>query len=162
MNIQKSELRKLVFSDWRFFLGFGFGSGLLPKLPGTWGTLATIPLVLLLSKGPVWLYVLVMLALFGIGWWLSAVLSDKLGVHDYGGVNIDEVVGFLFTMLPFTPTLHNLVIGFVLFRCFDMLKPFPVGWFDRHVHGGFGMMIDDVVAACMAIASLYAINTWVL
>jgi phosphatidylglycerophosphatase A len=161
MKIAKSALRKMVFSDWRFFFGFGFGSGLLPKIPGTWGTLITVPLVILLSKLPIVIYVTTLIVIFGLGCWISGYLSERLGVHDYGGVNIDEVAGYLFTMLPFACSSHNLLLSFLLFRIFDMLKPFPVGWVDKHIHGGFGMMFDDIVAASMAILTLYAINTWI-
>lgn len=162
MKIKKSELTKLVFSDWRFFFGFGFGSGLLPKIPGTWGTLITIPLVILLSKFNIGVYLTVLTAIFSLGCWLSGYLSEQLGVHDYGGVNIDEVSGYLFTMLPFACSTQNLFLSFILFRFFDMLKPFPVGWVDKHIHGGFGMMFDDIVAASMSIITLYAMNTWII
>ena len=161
MNINKSELTKLVFSDWRYFIGFGFGSGLLPYIPGTWGTLITIPLAILMSHLPMVLYIGILLILFILGVMLSQLLSDRLGEHDYGGVNIDEVVGFLCVMLPFSCTWQHLLLGFILFRFFDILKPFPIGWLDKNVHGGFGMMIDDIAAACMSILTMYAITTWV-
>jgi len=144
-----------VFTDWRYFLGFGFGSGLLPKIPGTWGSLMAIPLILLLKLSPVWCYCLFVVVYFLLGTWLSDVLSKQLGIHDYGGVNCDEILGMLIVMAPFNPSFMNLAVAFALFRFFDILKPFPVGWIDKHVHGGFGMMLDDVAAALLAMIFLY-------
>ena len=161
MQINKLKIQDLkcrVFTDWRYFLGFGFGSGLLPKMPGTWGTLAAVPLALGLSFFPLWVSIVTTLLYFILGAWLSGILSDELGVHDYGGVNCDEVVGFLFLMLPFPCTWQYLLLGFILFRFFDIIKPFPIGWIDRHIMGGCGMMFDDIVAAIMAIALMLLIQ----
>jgi phosphatidylglycerophosphatase A len=162
MKINKSELKKLVFSDWRYFIGFGFGSGLLPKIPGTWGTLFTIPLVYLLSFFPIYFYIIFTIGFFFLGAWLSEKLSHDLGIHDYGGVNCDEFVGFLCVMLPFKCTWGNLLFGFVLFRLFDIIKPFPINWVDENVHGGYGMMLDDILAAGMTILTMLLINHWIL
>ena len=161
MQINKLKIQDLkcrVFTDWRYFLGFGFGSGLLPKMPGTWGTLAAVPLALGLSFFPLWVSIVTTLLYFILGAWLSGILSDELGVHDYGGVNCDEVVGFLFLMLPFPCTWQYLLLGFILFRFFDIIKPFPIGWIDRHIVGGFGMMFDDIVAAIMAMLLMLLIQ----
>lgn len=160
MKLSKSELKQRVFSDWRYFLGFGFGSGLMPKCPGTWGTLFTIPLVYILSWFPIYVYILATIILFFVGAQLSHTLSEDLGVHDYGGVNIDEVVGFLCVMLPFTCHWQTLGLGFVLFRVLDILKPFPISWVDKHVEGGYGMMLDDILAALISILIMYPITTW--
>jgi phosphatidylglycerophosphatase A len=161
MNIQKSDLPKKVFSDWKYFLGFGFGSGLLPLVPGTWGTLATVPLIWILSFYSPIIYISLTLLILGLGAWISDRLSQELGVHDYGGVNIDEVAGFLITMYPFSYSLKNLMLGFVLFRFFDMVKPFPINWIDKNIHGGIGMMIDDVAAAFLSILTMYFILYWI-
>lgn len=161
MNLQKSELPQKVFSNWRYFFGFGFGSGLLPLIPGTWGTLATIPLVWILSFFSSILYITVTIIIFVLGSWISEGLSKELGVHDYGGVNIDEVAGFLITMFPFSCNVQHLVLGFILFRFFDMLKPFPINWIDKHIHGGIGMMMDDVAAALLSILTMYIILNWI-
>lgn len=136
------------------FLAFGFGSGLARKLPGTAGTLAAVPLYLLLRELPLPLYLLTLVVTFAFGIWICDTASKKLGVHDHGGIVWDEFVGFWLTMMLAPPGVLWLILGFLLFRFFDMLKPWPIGWIDRRVHGGFGIMIDDVVAALPALACL--------
>ncbi|NBX85607.1 MAG: phosphatidylglycerophosphatase A [Gammaproteobacteria bacterium] len=153
----KNNIRK-VFTDPRYFIGFGFGSGLLPKAPGTWGTLITIPLVFMLSYTPLYVYSLATLLLFILGAIASDQISREIGIHDFGGVNIDEVVGFLLVMLPFPCNWQYLFVGFILFRIFDILKPFPIGWVDKHIHGGFGMMFDDVIASLMTVLVMLLIQ----
>ncbi len=150
-----------VFTDWRYFLGFGFGSGLLPKIPGTWGSLAAIPLIYGLSFLPFWFYLVFTLIYFGLGAYLSEKISQEIGMHDYGGVNCDEILGMLVLMIPFPIIILNLTLGFILFRLFDILKPFPVGWIDKHIDGGIGMMLDDVAAAMLSIASLWVLHFWI-
>ena len=157
-KLKIQDLKRRVFTDWRYFLGFGFGSGLLPKIPGTWGTLAAVPMAFGLSFFPLWVAIVITLFYFILGSYLSGILSDELGLHDYGGVNCDEVVGFLFLMLPFPCTWQYLLLGFILFRFFDIIKPFPIGWIDRHIVGGFGMMFDDIVAAIMAMLLMLLIQ----
>ena len=153
----KNNIRK-VFTDPRYFIGFGFGSGLLPKAPGTWGTLITIPLVFMFSYTPLYVYSLATLLLFILGAIASDQISREIGIHDFGRVNIDEVVGFLLVMLPFPCNWQYLFVGFILFRIFDILKPFPIGWVDKHIHGGFGMMFDDVIASLMTVLVMLLIQ----
>lgn len=153
----KNNIRK-VFTDPIYFIGFGFGSGLLPKAPGTWGTLITIPLVMMLSYAPIYVYILLTIGLLIVGAMVSEKISKEIGIHDFGGVNVDEVVGFLIVMLPFPCHWSYLLLGFVLFRFFDIIKPFPIGWVDKHIHGGWGMMLDDVVASIMCIVTMMVIQ----
>ena len=139
--------------DWRSFhhwLAFGFGSGLLPKAPGTWGTLVGIPLFLLLAPLPLVGYLLATLALFGLGVWVCDKTGRELGVHDHGAIVWDEVVGYLVTMTAVPANWQWLLAGFLLFRLFDILKPWPIRWLDRRVGGGLGVMVDDVAAGVMA------------
>ncbi|HVC37938.1 MAG TPA: phosphatidylglycerophosphatase A [Gammaproteobacteria bacterium] len=146
-----------VFSNPIHLLAFGFGSGLFPKAPGTVGTLVGVIVYLLLLPVPRWIYLLIALILFLAGIFICGYSARKLGVEDPGAVNWDEVVGFLFTM-AFAP--HGwpwVVLGFVLFRFFDILKPWPIRWFDRNVHGGLGIMLDDVVAAIPAAVIIYIV-----
>ena len=146
-----------VHFDWRrphHWLAFGFGSGLLPKAPGTWGTLIGIPFFLLLSPLPLAGYMLATLALFGLGVWVCAKAGRELGVHDHPAIVWDEVVGYLVTMTAAPADWRWLLGGFLLFRLFDILKPWPVRWFDRKVAGGVGVMADDLVAGLMALAVL--------
>jgi len=137
-------------------LAFGFGSGLSRIVPGTLGTLAAIPFYLLLAKFPFWAYIAVIVASTYIGIHLCDYAAKKLGVHDHGGIVWDEFVGFWITMIAVPLTWQWLLAGFILFRIFDMLKPWPINWLDKHVHGGFGIMLDDVVAGFMALACLHA------
>lgn len=153
--------------DWRFalahpahFLALGFGSGLVPKGPGTAGTLAAFPLYYFLQDlaGP--LYWAVTALLFMLGIWLCDRTGKAMGVHDHGGIVWDEIVAFLM-VLPFAPPVWwGYLLAFVLFRLFDIWKPFPIAWFDRRIHGGFGVMLDDVLAAGYSVLGLYAVLAW--
>lgn len=144
-------------SVWRHpvhFLAFGFGSGAMPFAPGTFGTLAAVPIYLLVMGLPGWGYFLLVLALFAIGVWLCEKTSKDLGVHDHSGIVWDEIVGYLITMMGAPAGWIWLLIGFVLFRLFDILKPWPISWMDKHVNGGFGIMLDDVAAGFVAMLGL--------
>lgn len=149
----------LVFTSPQMFLAFGFGSGLSPIVPGTMGTLAAIPLYLLMVQLPWWAYAAVVVLAAVLGNYLCGYASRKLGVHDHSGIVWDEFVGLWLTMFLVPFSWFNLVLGFVLFRIFDMVKPWPISWVDRRVHGGFGIMVDDVIAALAAWAILQA---WLL
>ncbi len=149
-------------------LAFGLGSGLAPKAPGTFGTLAAIPLWWLLLQGtPTWAYMAVLASGFAFGVWICEKTSQDLGVHDHGGIVFDEWIGLWLTLiwLPWGDNLaHNLAwlsAGFVAFRFFDILKPWPIRWLDAKVHGGFGIMIDDLIAGFFALACLQGAN-WLI
>lgn len=135
-------------------LALGFGSGLLPKAPGTAGTAVAIPFYLLLQGLDWTLYAALTALLFVAGIAICAHTAARLGVHDHPGIVWDEIVGYLVTMYMAPPGWMWIGIGFVLFRCFDVLKPWPIRWFDRYVHGGFGIMLDDLVAGLFAAAVL--------
>lgn len=131
-------------------LAFGFGSGLAPKAPGTFGTLAAIPFFLMLAMLPTWLYVFDVLVAFILGVYLCGKTADDLGVHDHPGIVWDEFVGFWIAMFMAPAGWLWIVIGFVLFRLFDIWKPWPIKYLDQKVAGGFGIMIDDVLAGVYA------------
>lgn len=137
---------------------FGFGAGLSRKAPGTAGTLVAVPLYLLLQflPRPLWLCLLVAMALVGI--WICGRASRELGGLDHPGIVWDEIVGFLITMSAVAFSWFNLLAGFVLFRVFDIAKPWPISWLDRNVKGGLGIMLDDIAAGVFAGAVLYLIN----
>jgi phosphatidylglycerophosphatase A len=139
-------------------LAFGLGSGLSPKAPGTVGTIAALPIYwwLLADLSTFWLST-VIVVMFVIGVLAAEKTSQDLGVHDHGGIVIDEWVGMWITMLMVPKDFVWLLIGFALFRFFDILKPWPIKWLDEHVHGGFGIMIDDVLAGLMAMLCLHLI-----
>lgn len=157
MSLVPEEKRVKVSVDLRdpaHFIAFGFGSGLAPKAPGTFGTLAAIPLYLLCVQLP-WLAYLAVVALaILLGVWACGESARKLGVHDHNGIVWDEVAGYLLTMAVVAPSVANVVAGFVFFRFFDIVKPWPIRWLDRHVHGGFGIMVDDLLAAVYSAACL--------
>ena len=148
--------------DPRHFLAFGFGSGLSPWAPGTMGTIAAIPPYLLLSRLDLLPYIAVLIAGFLTGIYLCDFSSRTLGVHDHGGIVWDEFIGFWITMIA-VPLLNWqwVLTGFVLFRFFDIVKPWPVKAADKHISGGFGIMIDDVLAGFYALACMHSID-WIL
>jgi phosphatidylglycerophosphatase A len=137
------------------FLAFGFGSGLSPKAPGTAGTLVAVPLYLLVSglNLPAYSLFIVVTALLGI--WICDVASRQLGVHDHPGIVWDEFVGYWITMWAVPVDWVWIVAGFLVFRVYDIAKPWPVGPLDKKVKGGFGIMIDDVLAGIMACGTLH-------
>ena len=137
-------------------LATGFGSGLSPAAPGTVGTLASLLLFLVLAD-TTWPLLLICLAGFIAGMWICQKTSDRLGVHDHGGIVWDEFVGMWLTLLWVPLSLTTIVLGFVLFRLFDILKPWPIGPLDKRVHGGLGIMLDDVIAGLFANLCLQVI-----
>jgi phosphatidylglycerophosphatase A len=141
---------KQILTDPVLFLAFGFGSGLAKKAPGTCGTLAAIPLYLLIAQSGNLSYSLITLAITFAGIWICGQAADKLGEHDFGGIVWDEIAGYLITLwfIPFS--WANVALGFILFRFFDILKPWPIKIADRRVKGGFGIMLDDVLAGIFA------------
>lgn len=139
-----------VWQDPAYFIAFGFGSGLMPIAPGTWGTLAAFPVYLLLVFLSPALYLVVTFILFLLGVWVSDKVTRELGVKDYSGIVWDEVIGFLLTMAGAPFGVLWMIAGFFLFRLFDIWKPFPICYIDQHVQGGAGVMLDDVLAALPA------------
>ena len=153
------DINPLVLRNPRHWLAFGLGSGLARFAPGTFGTLVAIPLYLLLAHLPPLPYALAVVAAFGAGVWLCETVSRDLGVHDHGGIVWDEFVGMWITLMAL-PTLdwQWVAAGFVIFRIFDMWKPWPIRWFDRNIHGGMGIMVDDIVAGVISAGVLYVIG----
>lgn len=145
---------KDLVRDPRLFLAFGFGSGLSPKAPGTFGTIAALPFVFLLQASSIYIYLAVLVIGFAIGVYLCEHASKVMGVHDHGGIVWDEFIGMWLAMLAVPLGWPWLLAGFVLFRIFDIAKPWPIGWLDKKVSGGFGIMIDDVLAGLYALLIL--------
>ena len=148
---------KLVFSNPVHFLAFGFGSGLAPFAPGTFGTLAAVPLYLLMQPLSLPLYLAVVVVAFVAGIWICGAAGTDLGVHDHGGIVWDEFVGLWVTMIAAPVGWQWIVIGFLLFRLFDIWKPWPIGWADQQLSGGLGVMLDDVIAGVYAFIVLQII-----
>ncbi|MBL4772198.1 MAG: phosphatidylglycerophosphatase A [Alcanivoracaceae bacterium] len=141
-----AQPKDVALKTYAGFFAFGFGSGLSPFAPGTLGTLAAIPLYLILVQLSWPMYAWLVFIAFVVGIKLCDVTGGRLGIHDYGGIVWDEFVGFWITMFLIPFTWQNVMIGFFIFRFFDIIKPYPIGWLDKKVSGGFGVMIDDVLA----------------
>jgi len=137
------------------FLAFGFGSGLFPKAPGTAGTVAAIPLLYLMSFLTNIQYLIVLTVIIIAGIWLCGQSSKLLGVHDHPGIVWDEFAGLFVAMIAVPFTWGTVVAGFILFRLFDILKPWPISWLDKKISGGMGIMLDDLVAGAFALAILH-------
>jgi phosphatidylglycerophosphatase A len=139
-------------------VAFGFGAGLSPKAPGTVGTLFAIPLYMVLLQLPRPWWFGALFAMLCVGIWVCGRTARELGVPDHPGIVWDEIVGLIITMSGVGFAWTNLLAGFVLFRLFDILKPWPISYLDRRVKGGLGIMLDDIAAGICAGAVLYLIN----
>ena len=161
--IEPSDKERPSLSSPAVMLATWFGSGYLPKAPGTWGSLAALPVawVVVEAHGSLWLLG-GCIGLFVVGIWASNGYMDKSGTHDPGPVVIDEVVGQCLVLCVVPLTLPWYLFGFAAFRLFDIAKPWPIYQMDKNVHGGLGVMLDDVGAAIYAIAvmltALYALD----
>lgn len=148
------QLNKTVLSSPVHFLAFGFGSGLAPIAPGTFGTLAAVPLYLLINQFSLAVYLLFVVLSILVGFYLCGKSSELLGVHDHSGIVWDEFAGFFITMIAAPQGWQWIILGFALFRLFDIWKPYPINLIDQKVSGGVGIMMDDVVAGIYALLVL--------
>jgi phosphatidylglycerophosphatase A len=138
------------------FAAFGFGAGHAPVAPGTFGTLVAVPIYLLLREGGLAVHAGAVVAMFVAGIWLCGIAERDLGAQDAPGIVWDEIVGYLIAMLAVPTGWPWVVAGFVLFRLFDIVKPFPIRTFERRVGGGLGVMLDDALAGVYVLAILHA------
>ena len=153
---------RLILTTPEHLLAFGFGAGVAPRAPGTFGTVVGVLLFLALSWAPWPLYAAATALLFVAGCWICGESARLLGVHDHGGIVFDEIVGYLVAaaplmMMPPADALRwaaGMLLAFALFRLFDIVKPWPIRALDRRVHGGFGIMLDDAAAGLAAAAVL--------
>ncbi|MDH5328051.1 MAG: phosphatidylglycerophosphatase A [Gammaproteobacteria bacterium] len=139
-----------IFKNPIHFLAFGLGSGLSPYAPGTAGTLAAVPLVWWMQHLSPSTYVLLTALFFLLGIWLCHVTAKDMNEHDHSGIVWDEFVGYMITMFAAPLGWMWLFVGFLLFRFFDVVKPWPVSVLDKKVQGGLGIMLDDVMAGVYA------------
>lgn len=137
-----------------------FGIGRIPKAPGTWGTLFALPLVFVLMKLGVLIYMAATLAIILLGIVAAEHYEKQSNKHDSKEIVIDEVIGILVTMTLLPMTWQAFGAGFILFRFLDILKPFPISHFDRKVPGGFGVVADDVVAGMIANMVLHLLHNY--
>ena len=137
------------------FIALGFGAGLAPKAPGTFGTLLGGAIFWLLAQAmPPFFVAFVAIPLFFVGIWACDVTGRHLGVQDHGAMVWDEVVAFLPLAALASASLLMQLVAFGLFRLFDIWKPFPIRHFERNVKGGFGVMLDDLIAASYAYVGI--------
>jgi phosphatidylglycerophosphatase A len=145
---------------WRrptLLLAFGFGAGLSPKAPGTAGSLVALPLYVLLVPLSLTAYAALLAVLFLAGVWITAQAEAAIATHDHPGIVWDEIVGQLVALTLAPASLVSLLLGFALFRLFDIWKPFPIRWLNNHVQGGWGIMLDDLAAGIAAALCLHGI-----
>ncbi|MEM7249865.1 MAG: phosphatidylglycerophosphatase A [Pseudomonadota bacterium] len=136
------------------FIARGFGTGWAPRAPGTVGTLAGVAFYLVLAELPLLAYIGSILVLGTLGIWICGRTSRLMKVDDHPGIVWDEVVGYLVTMIAAPSGWLWIALGFILFRIFDIAKPWPVRIADQRLHGGLGIMADDVLAAVYALLCL--------
>lgn len=139
--------RKFLFHNFWHFLALGFGTGIFKKAPGTVGTLVAFPLFFVIAPLAIELQVGFVITLFFLGFQASNITIQKLKIKDPSCIVIDEIVAMLLILIFIKTDLISFVIGFILFRFFDITKPFPINWVDKEVGGGIGIMLDDIIAA---------------
>lgn len=141
-------------------LALGFGTGLAPFAPGTFGSLVGVLLGLAIAGLGWWPAFAVTLLATIVGIWICGESARKLGVHDHSAIVWDEIAGMMLVMLAAPPTWWGIALGFLLFRVFDVWKPWPIREIDHGMRGGLGIMLDDVMAALMAVALLLLIKNY--
>lgn len=142
-------------------LAFGFGAGLMPRAPGTFGTLVAVPIVLAVMHLGWQAHLAFAAAASILGVWICGESARRLDVHDHPGIVWDEIAGFTVTMLAAPAKWYWFLAGFLLFRFFDILKPWPIREADHRLTGGLGIMLDDVIAGVFAAVVLLALTTFV-
>lgn len=142
------------------FIAFGFGTGALPYAPGTFGTLIAIPFYLALQNLPWTIYLGILFAVILGSIWLCHRVAKEINVHDHQGMCLDEVVGYLVTMFNAPHGLIWVLLGFGLFRFFDIVKPWPISYMDEKIPGGAGVILDDVAAGIFSCAILQILG-WI-
>ncbi len=148
MALVASDLR-----DPRVLVASGLGCGFLPKAPGTWGSVLGVGLWLLVPDDLLWQIVVCSGGVL-LGSWLVERVCQRYGVDDAPEIVIDEIVGVWIALIGAPFEIGWLLYGFVWFRFFDILKPWPIGWADRSLKGGIGVMVDDVLAGLLALGVL--------
>ena len=139
-----------VWSNPLHFIAFGFGTGTIPVAPGTFGTLIAIPFYLAMQTLSVSSYLALLLLIIVTSMWICHKVTLEIGIEDHQGMCLDEVVGFLVTMFYAPHGWKWIWFGFILFRLFDILKPWPIRYVDRNIHGGVGIILDDVLAGVLS------------
>lgn len=160
-HIMQQPDRSFLLSHPLHFLSLGLGTGLSPRAPGTVGTLLGFPLFMLIAQQSFLLQSLLLLIAFLFGIVCCEYTGKALGVSDHGAIVLDEIVAMAWVMTTIPWGLGWAFAAFLLFRLFDIFKPFPIGWVDERVKGGLGVMLDDLLAAGYAIIILQCFKVWV-
>ena len=142
---------KMLLNPVHFF-ALGFGSGLTPKLPGTAGTLVGVLLFILIPDMSWIAYLVIVVCGFLFGIFCCGYTARILNVHDHNSIVWDEIIGYMITMFMVPKEWIWILTGFILFRIFDVLKPWPISFIDRRIESGLGIMLDDVIAASFSLA----------
>jgi len=161
MSEAVDNLTRKVLTDPVNFLAFGFGTGLAPVAPGTFGSLPGVLLAWLTLDMGIYVQLGIAAALFLAGIWICGESARRIGVHDHGGIVWDEICGMYITLLLAPATILGFALGFGLFRLFDIVKPSPIRELDHRLGGGLGIMLDDLVAALYALI-LLALYGWLM
>jgi phosphatidylglycerophosphatase A len=140
---------------------FGFGAGLSPHAPGTFGTLIAIPIVLLVQQFGFVAHLTFALVAIAFGIYVCGESARRLGVHDHPGIVWDEIAGYTVTMLAAPPHWYWLLCGFVLFRFFDIVKPWPIREADHSLTGGLGIMLDDIIAGLFSAVIMFGLKSFI-
>lgn len=142
---------KVNFKDPAIWLATWFGCGLMRPAPGTWGTLGALPIGILIYAVAGWIGLLIAtIAVSVIGYWAAGKFEEQSGEHDNGAIVIDEVAGVWIALIPAGLSIPHVIAAFLLFRFFDILKPWPISWADKKLPGALGVMADDIIAGVFA------------
>lgn len=153
---------RLIMSHPAHIFALGFGSGLMPTAPGTFGTLMAFPLFWMIASFSIAVKLVILTALFIAGIYFCSVTAQALGVADHGSIVWDEIVGMMLVLTFTPPHWFFWLLAFALFRLFDIWKPFPIRQFDRKLKNGFGVMFDDLLAAIFASITLFGFIIWLI
>lgn len=156
MNLSKAQRRALMThpAGW---IASGFGAGLSPVAPGTIGSIVALIPWFAFREQPWTIYIGIVIAAFALGVWTASIITRRLMLEDPGVIVWDEWVGQWIALIGVPLAWQWVLAGFLLFRLFDVWKPWPVSWADRSIKGGLGVMLDDVVAGLYALCTLQAI-----
>lgn len=155
------DTRRKVLRDPVNFLAFGFGTGLAPVAPGTFGSLPGVLIAWLSLPLSLEWRILIGIVLVVAGIWICGESARRMGVHDHPGIVWDEIAGMYLVLLCVPPSIVLWALGFLLFRAFDILKPWPIRDLDHRLRGGTGIMLDDLAAALFA-AVLLVFGRWLM
>lgn len=161
MNKEPDNLARAVMTDPVNFLAFGFGTGLAPVAPGTFGSIPGLVLFWLTMDFGLYVQLGIAASMTLVGIWICGESARRIGVHDHGGIVWDEIVGMYVTLMVAPVSIVGFVLAFILFRVMDIVKPWPIRDLDHSIHGGLGIMLDDLVAALYA-ALLLGLYGWLM